>query len=99
MSIQIEEDAYNEFYKAMNSQLEIIAAEKGCSINCAGDILYLRTRSRWSQELEQALVTAHAEGKKVNIYEFGVTPETQDRLLKTATDSIEAAIKRIETLK
>lgn len=99
MSEQNENDAYNEFYKAMDSQLETIASEKGCSIACAGDILYLRSRLRWTQELEQALVAAHAEGKEVNIYEFGVTPETQDRLLKAATDSIEAAIKQIEQIK
>lgn len=50
---------------------EKLAEELNVSPGCAIDILYLRTRSRWTQELEDELIRLHKEGNPPNIMEFG----------------------------
>jgi len=40
------------------------------------DIVYLRTRSRWSPELEARLIQEHRSGTKINIMEW---PPSEDR--------------------
>lgn len=59
---------------------EIAAKKNGWSIECARHVLYLRTRSRWTEKLEEELINLHKEGKSVNIMDFGVTAETQAKL-------------------
>jgi len=59
---------------------ELLAEEMNISVACARDVLYLRTRSRWSKELEQKLIQAHSNGEQININDFGVTKETQAQL-------------------
>lgn len=46
---------------------EKIAKELNVSIECACDIAYLRTRSRWTQEKENKLIQSHKEGKPLNV--------------------------------
>ncbi len=66
-----------------------LAADLNCSLSCAADILYLRTRSRWTQELEDELVAAHKRGEEINIFEFGSTRETQQELLDAALQNLD----------
>ena len=58
-----------------------LVKELGLSEKCVSDILYLRTRSRWSQELENDLIRRHKAGEEINIFEFGSTSETQHDLM------------------
>ena len=40
------------------------------SEDCALDVWYLRSRSRWTRELEDELIQLHKEGKAPNMCEF-----------------------------
>lgn len=64
---QIQDNYYNE----LESYLQSLAEELGVSSACAGDVWYLRQRSRWSQELENELIRLYNEGTPPNICEFG----------------------------
>jgi hypothetical protein len=55
----------------MEEYFKSLAEELGCSVGCAGDVWYLRQRSRWTQELENELIRLHKEGTPPNICEFG----------------------------
>lgn len=66
------------------TEAEILAEEMNISILCARDVLYLRTRKRWSLELEKELIALHAAGVHPNMCEFGCTAETAAALLWTA---------------
>lgn len=57
-----------------------LAKELNVSELCANDIFYFRSRSRWSQELENELIDLHQKGERPNMNEFGVTRETQRNL-------------------
>jgi hypothetical protein len=74
--------AMNEWAEAQNQAVTKLAQELGVSEVCAGHVMYLRGRHRWSEELEEALIYAHKRGEEVNIFEFGVTEESQMALLK-----------------
>jgi hypothetical protein len=53
-------DAYHgELYQYINK----LAAELGISDHVAMDVWYLRTRSRWTQDLEDRLIRAAKSGK------------------------------------
>jgi len=58
------------------------------SEECVSDVGYLRSRSRWSEELELELIALHKAGNPPNVNEFGCTPETGKALL----DAIKAAL-------
>jgi len=58
-----------------------IMQELGVEESCAADIEYLRTRHRHTPELEAELIRLHAIGRPPNIFEFGVTEETQQALM------------------
>ena len=68
-------DALNEFMDAIFASYEAetknIANSLGVSEKCASDIFYLRTRSRWTQELEAELIQFHKNNVPVNIFDFG----------------------------
>lgn len=51
--------------------IETLAKELNVSEQCATDVWYLRTRSRYTPELEQELIRLHEEGTPPNIHEFG----------------------------
>ena len=61
-------DAY---YDSMVKSIKSLATELDVSEECACDVLYLRSRSRWSPELEQRLIDMHREGNPPNICDFG----------------------------
>jgi hypothetical protein len=64
---KVQDDYYNE----MEQYFENLASELNCSNACAGDVWYLRQRSRWTQELEDELIRLYAIGQPPNICEFG----------------------------
>jgi hypothetical protein len=55
---------HDKFVKNLTKELNV-------SVHCANDIVYLRSRSRWTQELEDELIKLHKEGNPPNIFEFG----------------------------
>jgi len=67
----------DEFQLAMNAwhdeqvkHMQNVAKELGISESCANDVVYLRTRSRWSEELELELIKLHNEGNPPNIFDW-----------------------------
>ena len=48
-----------------------LASSLGVSDACACDIMYLRSRSRHTQELEDKLIELHKNGTPPNMMEFG----------------------------
>lgn len=90
-------DSHDEFLKACEEMQKAqatyeltIQKELNVSARCASDISYLRSRSRWTQELEDTLVKMDREGKHPeNIFEFGSTPETKKALM----DIVDASLK------
>lgn len=73
MTNQTQEDwnkVQDDYYNEMEEYLKSLAEELGCSVACAGDVWYLRQRSRWSQELENELIRLYNEGTPPNICEF-----------------------------
>lgn len=67
-------DGYRDSVKGLSKELNISEA-------CASDVWYLRTRNRWSQELENQLIELHQAGNPPNIMDFGVTEQTQKALM------------------
>lgn len=67
----ITDSPWDEYYDALQEHLNSLAEELQCSIACAGDVWYLRQRSRWTQELENELIHLYGVGNPPNICEFG----------------------------
>jgi len=53
-------DAMND---AINDDITSLMKEKNISWECAADVSYLRTRSRWKQEHEDELIRLHSIGE------------------------------------
>ena len=71
-------EAMEQFQEMMDSvhdsygeEIENIRTTLGLSDACAMDVFYLRSRSRWTQELEDQLIALHRAGNPPNIMEFG----------------------------
>lgn len=64
-------DAQENYYNELQGYLESLAKELKCSVACAGDVWYLRQRSRWTQELEDELIGLYKAGTLPNVCEFG----------------------------
>lgn len=60
-----------------------LAKQLDVSEECASDVWYLRSRHRHTLELEAELIRLHKAGTPPDIFNFGVTPETQQALLDT----------------
>lgn len=60
----------NEAQNALNQEAEKISKELEVSESCGMDILYLRGRSRWTQQLEDKLIQLYKEGNPPNMCEF-----------------------------
>ena len=71
-------DAMVEHHNSLASKL---AVELNVSERCADDIIYLRTRSRHTQALENELIALHKKGVHPNMCEYGCTKETGEALL------------------
>lgn len=82
----------NDFFKAMADGYDVevadVAGELGVSNDIAADVVYLRTRSRWTPELEVELIRRRQTGESINMCDFGCTPETGQRLLDEAMEGI-----------
>lgn len=61
----------DKFQDEHNLYIRKFAEENNLSFICADHVLYLRGRSRWTQELENELIRLHKEGNPPNIFEFG----------------------------
>lgn len=63
--------AFEEWQGSMEKEFKEIADRFGVSENCAANIFYLRTRSRWSQESEDELIRMDKAGEgQPNINEW-----------------------------
>lgn len=60
----------NEQTRALNNEIVEVARELRISDGAASDVVYLRTRSRWTPELETQLIADHRSGKIINIMEW-----------------------------
>lgn len=60
----------NAAHEALKQEADNLSQELGVTSSCALDILYLRNRSRWTQQLEDKLIQLHKEGNPPNICEF-----------------------------
>jgi hypothetical protein len=76
-------DTHDSEINAVRRQLRVDRA-------CAEDVVYLRTRNRWSPELEAELIRLHRVGTPPDMNRFGVTPETQAALLREAMSILKA---------
>ena len=86
-------DSQNTETTPIRSDEEIIAdtaEQMGLTKECVTDMVYLRTRQRWTPELEAELIRLHQAGTPPNMMEFGVTEETQQNLLDEAMKVISA---------
>lgn len=64
-------ELYNAAAEEFNNYIKELAKEVGCSYETAHDVYYLRTRSRWTPELEKELIKRCENGEAVNMNEFG----------------------------
>jgi hypothetical protein len=60
----------DEYHNVMDEYQETLASKLGISIQCASHVLYLRTRSRWTQKLEDELIQSHKDGKPLRLNEI-----------------------------
>lgn len=60
-----------QFTYPIQEDIMDMSEELGVSYQCAADIYYLRTRSRWTEELENELIRLHKQGNPPNMNEFG----------------------------
>ena len=70
-NMKVLQDFMDEVINELNKETNKIANELNVSIRCASDIVYLRTRSRWSEKLESELIELYKNGNPPNIYDFG----------------------------
>lgn len=84
------EDPQTTYEREMRSEIRALAEELGVGEDCAADVCYLRTRSRWTPELENELVRLWGQGIRPNIYEFGVTRETQRNLMNAVSEELQS---------
>ncbi len=84
-------DAY---YKYLEESETRLSTELGVSRECAKDILYLRTRHRHTQALEDELIALHKAGNPPCMMDFGVTEDTQAHLMQTVYDALGKAFDK-----
>jgi hypothetical protein len=61
----------DELTNIQTEEIKALASELGVSNACAADVSYLRSRSRWTIELEKELIRLHITGEVPNMCEFG----------------------------
>jgi hypothetical protein len=84
------QDAMDAYYDEMEMYTKELAKELNVSFACASSIEYLRTRSRWTQELENDLIEMDKKGLPMpNMCDYGVTEETQENMQKLIDDIVE----------
>lgn len=65
------QQSMDAYFDAVEAGIKELAKELEISEDCAHDVYYLRTRSRWTQELENKLIDLHSKGIHPNMNEFG----------------------------
>lgn len=66
-----EDDPFIAWQNEVDKEIRTLAEGLGVSVTCAGNIWYLRTRSRWSQEAEDELIRMDKAGEPApNINEW-----------------------------
>lgn len=74
----------DEYYEEHKKYIRSLALELKVSVGCATDVLYLRSRSWHTDELEKELIRLHQEGNPPNVCEFGCTGYTFKTITKNA---------------
>ncbi len=74
------QEMMNQHAEAVNKHIKDIAKELNVSEVCACDIVYLRTRSRHTPELEKELIKLHKEGNPPLVQEFGSNENSRRKL-------------------
>jgi len=76
-----DDEAMGQFQEMMdklaeetNKYTDEVAEKHDLTFGQASDVVYLRTRSRWTQELEDRLIKELKEGKDCNVFS-GKWPE------------------------
>lgn len=64
------QEAMDKVQDETNDYIRQLAIDLGVSEWCAMDVFYLRSRSRWTQELEDKLIRLYQEGNPPNMCEF-----------------------------
>lgn len=57
--------AMNEYHSSLNDYIQELAKTLNISDGLALDVWYLRTRSRWTQSLENAFIQASKDGHHI----------------------------------
>lgn len=69
--INLMQQAFDAMAEGMNREVDQFMKEHPtASEACARDVVYLRTRSRHSRELEERLIKEHAAGTVINICDW-----------------------------
>jgi hypothetical protein len=63
-------EAMDDWQDELNNYIKELAKELNVSERCAGDVWYLRGRSRWTQEKENELIRLYKERNPPNMNEF-----------------------------
>jgi hypothetical protein len=69
-TVDLVQEFINSAQDAFIQEAKNISEQLGVSESCGIDILYLRGRSRWTQELEDRLIELYKQGSPPNICEF-----------------------------
>lgn len=64
------QELMDKINEAHNQAIIDLAEELNISYDAASDVMHLRSRSKWTPELEQQLLTEHKAGKTINIMEW-----------------------------
>jgi hypothetical protein len=69
-TVDLVQEFINSAQDSFIQEAKNISEQLGVSESCGIDILYLRGRSRWTQELEDRLIELYKQGSPPNICEF-----------------------------
>lgn len=64
------QEAMNASMDAMSEYTDSLAQKLGVTDGCALDIVYLRSRSRWTQRMEDELIRLHKAGTPPNVFDW-----------------------------
>ncbi len=79
-TMDVFQEMMNQHAEALNKHAKLIALTHGISESAALDVIYLRTRSRHTQALEEELIRLHKEGNPPMVQEFGSNEDSRRKL-------------------
>lgn len=68
--MKVFQEAMTEHQADYMKHIQEVAKKLEISEDAASDVVYLRTRSRWSEETEKELIRLHKAGNPPNIMEW-----------------------------